>query len=281
MEAARRLAVLLSRPAQCLAGSRCHGRAPWRLLAVLLLSCTPLATRAYVIAPALVTLRSAGAESNTFFRLQNPEPKAVAVEITIQEHDKDIDGNAIAGPAADDLFVVFPSQIVLVPGDEAAVQVRWIGDAAPPRERVFALVAREVAIPPASPEPESTSDVRVDLTVLVNYEARLYVAPPGARPQVIVASATEVAPGPADAQQPMLEVILANEGTAHRDLAGLALQIAPVDAAGAPLPRQAVTVPVRDLPGARPHLLAGEQRRLRIPRPSVLPAGRLDVQLAR
>jgi fimbrial chaperone protein len=251
-----------------------------RLLAALAIGCWPLASAAYVIEPALVTLRSAGAGSNTFLRLRNQDGKPAAVEITIQAHDKDIDGNALAGPAADDLFVVFPSQIVMVPGDEAAVQVRWIGDAVLDRERTFTLVAREVAIPRAQPLPEETSGVRLDVTVLVNYEARLYVAPPGARPELAIESAGD-APAVPEAAGSFLDIILVNRGTAHGDLAGLALTIAPRDAAGAPLRQQAVTVPVRDLPAARPHLLAGERRRLRIPRPIALPAGPLDVQLAR
>jgi hypothetical protein len=136
-------------------------------------------------------------------------------------------------------------------------------------------VTREVAVPRVMPSPEVTSGVRVDITVLVNYEARIYVTPPGARPRLVVDSVADAAAGP-----PALEVVLANQGTAHQVLTGTALILVPSAPDGSQLRQQAITLSLRELPAARPHLLAGERRRLRIPRPASFPPGRIHVLLA-
>ena len=243
------------------------------LLVALGLGCST--GRASTLEPNLVSLRSSGSESSTFFRLQNRTSKPTAVEITINEHRKDVDGNTVAGPAADDDFIVFPAQLVMVPGDEASVQVRWIGEAALPAERAYTLVTREVAVPSAVPLPEVTSGFRIGVTVLMNYEARVYVTPAGARPRLVVKSVAD-----AVAEPPALEVVLANEGTAHQVLVDEYLLLAPSAPDGSPLRQQAVRVALRDLTGTRAHLLAGERRRLRIPRPASLPVGRVHVLLA-
>jgi fimbrial chaperone protein len=236
---------------------------------------------AYTLAPSLVTLRSAGGDSSTFLRLENKQARPAAVEITIHEHRKDLDGNSIDGGPADDEFIVYPAQLVMIPGDEAAVQVRWIGDAALAAERAFTFTTREVPIP-RNLENEGGSGIRIDVTVLVNYEGRIYVAPPGAKPKLVVESIAErpTAERTDAAAAPWLELVLANQGTAHQVLSDISFTFVPLDAQGTALRQQAVTVAGRDLPGTRPHLLAGERRRLSFPRPAGLPAGGLHVTLS-
>lgn len=233
---------------------------------------------AYTLEPSLVLLRPAGGESSAFVRLVNRNPKPEAVEITIHEHAKDIEGAAITGAPADEQFLVYPAQVVLMPGDEVGVQVRWMGDPALARERAFTLVAREVAIPRAAPLPEANAGMRVDVTVLVNYEARLYVTPRGVRARVVVESVTDVPP--AAGRSGGVDVVLANEGSSQQALTNLSLLLMPVDASGTPVRQQAVTVPALAPGASRAPLLAGERRRLHLPRPEALPAGRIHVQLS-
>lgn len=249
----------------------------WLALALAL----PLLSFAYTIEPELATLRSAGSGSSAFFRLQNRQHKPAAVELTVHEHRKDVEGKPVAGPSAEDSFLIYPQQVVMLPGDEVAVQVRWIGDPALPAERAYSIMAREVAIPPATPRAPAAGGVRIEVTVLVNYEARLYVAPPGSVPQVLVESVEEVpAAIGAGSTGPHLRVMLANRGTAHEELHKLSFVLMPVDSADRPLPQQSVRVAARDVAGTRPHLLAGDRRRIHLPRPGAFPAGRVHVRLA-
>ena len=245
----------------------------------------PLRAGAYTVTPNLVALRPAGDESSAFLQLENKALKAAAVEITIQEHHKDIDGKTIGGKEADDDFIIYPSQLVMIPGDEIGVQLRWIGEPALSAERAYTFVTREVPIPrKAAEEPEPSTGIHVDITVLMNYEVRVYVTPPGAKPKVVVESVAErtqpAGSGPDSAGSAQLEIILANQGTAHQAMANMALILVPLDPTGAPLTQRAVTLAARDFPAMKPHLLAGDRRRLLIPRPAGLPAGPVRVILS-
>jgi len=233
---------------------------------------------AYTVTPNLLLLGPSGGESSAFLHLENKGQKAVAIEITINEHRKDLDGNTVAGGReADDDFIIYPAQLVMMPGDEVNAQVRWVGDPAPGTERTFTYVTRQIAIPrKAGADPEGGAGMRVDVTVLVNYEGRIYVTPRGAKPEVVVESVTErtqATGGPTGAQATLLEVVLANRGTAHLSMAAKSLVLEPLGPTGTPLTLHGVVLHARDVPGMSLHLLAGDRRRLLIPRPAALPAG--------
>lgn len=261
---------------------------PWTkpgLVLLVLALLLPMPASAYSLTPSLLMLSPTGSGSSAFLRLANREMLPVAVELTINEHQKDLAGQPVTGPAADNDFLIYPAQLVLMPGDEVAVQVRWISESILPTERVYTLVARQVPIPQAAAqEPEATEGIRLNVRVLLNYEARIYVTPPGAKPNVTVESASESPPPPGDgpgaAGSDRIEVTLVNQGTAHKSLRTHSLIIVPLDSAGIPLRQPAVTVPAKDVPGLTPHLLAGDRRRLLIPRPAGLPAGPVRVILS-
>lgn len=263
----------------------------WIIYCQILLALTvllPLRAAAYTVAPSLLTLRSAESGSSAFLRLENKVMKPAAIEITIHEQRRDLDGNTIQGAQADDDFIIYPAQSVMMPGDEVSVQVLWIGEPVLDIERAYTLVTHEVPIPrkAADQADDASAGARIAITVLVNYEARIYVTPPGAKPKTVVESVAErpqakpVGEGPGVAESSLLEVILANQGTARQSMAKMSLVFVPLDPAGAPLKQHAVTLAAREVPGMRPPLLAGDRRRLLIPRPAGLPAGPVRVTLS-
>ena len=199
--------------------------------------CFPTLGSAYTVEPSLVSLHPVGGESSAFLHVANKETKPVAVEVEIKEYSRDIDGKAVIGKDAGDDFIVYPAQMILMPGDEVGVQVRWIGEPVLDAERAFTLITHEVPIPSKSTdEPESAANgVRIAVTVLLNYDVRIYVAPPGAKSDVVVDTVAVCPPKEAErAASEMLEVTLANRGTAHRQLKNMSLVFVPLDAAGTP-----------------------------------------------
>lgn len=245
----------------------------------------PMQVAAYTVTPSIVMLRSSGDGSSTFLQLANKELQAAAIEVTVQEHRKDLAGQTIEGREANDDFIIYPSQLVMVPGDEVSVQVRWAGDPKLTVERVYTVVTRQVPIPPQSAEEADSGDgIRLNVRVLLNYEVRVYVTPPGAKPKAVVESVTERPAPPEDGSSPVgsgqLEIVLVNQGTAHQSLRAHSLIFVPLDPAGLPLKQPVVTVAAKDVPGLTPHLLAGDRRRLLIPRPAGLPAGPVRVSLS-
>lgn len=230
----------------------------------------PAQALAYTVEPTVLKLGGSGGDSSAFLRLSNRAAQPVAIEVAINEFDRDLDGRGIVGREADEDFIVYPAQLILMPGDETSVQVRWIGDVVSDVERAFALTTREVAIPrKESDASEASEGARINVTVLTNYDVRIYVTPRGARPNVTVET-TNVQTQPAGNA---LEVTLANRGTAHGSLRDLSLILMPLEPGGTSLRQSAVTLAASDVPGMSAALLAGGRRRLLIPWPAGLPPG--------
>lgn len=235
---------------------------------------------AYTVEPSVLRLGVSGGDSSAFLRLANRTAKPTAIEIVINEFDRDLDGRGVIGREADDDFIVYPAQVILMPGDETSVQVRWIGEAVSNVERAFALTTREVLIPRKDQEQTQTGEgagdgVRINVNVLTNYDVRIYVTPRGAKPKVTV-EATSVR---AQSEGNQLALTLANQGTAHHPLRDLSLVLMPLEPGGASL-RQSVTLAARDVPGMSAALLSGGRRRLLIPWPAGLPVGPVRVVLS-
>jgi fimbrial chaperone protein len=258
----------------------------WTLYCKILLAVAtllPLPASAYTASTSLVTLQTYGSGSSAFLWLENKSIKPAAVEFSINEHLKDIDGKTILGAEAGDNFIIYPAQVVMVPGDEVSVQLLWVGEPVLEAEQVYALFSREVAIPR---KVDSSEGVRIDITVLMNYESRVYVTPPGAKPNVVVESIAEVTPSKSAGENLgvdeslLLEIILVNQGTAHLSMRNMSLVFVPLDTKGAPLPQFSVTLAAIQIPTMRPHLLAGDRRRLLIQRPDGLPPGPVSVSLS-
>ena len=230
----------------------------------------PLQAFAYTVEPSVLRFGVSGGDSSAFLRLSNRAAQPVAIEIVINEFDRDLDGRGVLGREADDDFIVYPAQMILMPGDETHVQVRWIGEVASNVERAFALTTREVSIPRKDQERiDSGEGVRVNVSVLTNYDVRIYVTPRGAKPKVTV----ETVGVRTQAAENLLELTLANQGNAHHPLRDLSLILMPLESGGAALRKSPVTLAARDVPGMNAALLAGGRRHLLIPWPAGLPDG--------
>lgn len=249
----------------------------WRVVCACCLLSFPPGLAAYSVSPSLLQLRPTGQGASAFLHLANRTAHPVALDIAVHPHGRDLEGRALPLPreeASDDILV-YPSQLVLLPGDAASAQIRWIGPPALDRERAYTLVTRQVPIPRDQAEPEPSDALRIDVTVLMNYEVRLYVTPPGAAPRMVIESVSAHASAPDDPEAG-LEIMLHNLGAARISLAGKALRITSATVArGGP----AATIPAADVPALKTPILAGERRRVIIPRPASLPPGALRASL--
>jgi fimbrial chaperone protein len=225
---------------------------------------------AYTLSPQMMQLETSGEHSSGFFYLDNQGATPVAIELTIHTHHKDIMGKSLIGQPADPDFLIYPPQLVMMPHEQTTVQIKWIGAASIAAEQAFSIQTHQVAIPTTAGS--TPQGVTVGVTVLMNYEGRVYVTPPQARPQVVVESVlarpartAEVSPS-----GQVLDVILLNQGLAYQDLSLLQIQLKPTAAAICSKANTCVTQAANTLPNTKSHLLSGDRRHLVIALPTAL-----------
>jgi fimbrial chaperone protein len=223
---------------------------------------------AYSFSPQLMMLTTAGDTSGGLFFLDNKDAKPIAIELSVHEHSKDLSGKGISGNAADQDFIVYPSQLILMPNEQATVQIKWIGSEPISHERAFSVRSQQVEIPtPANQD----KGINIGVTVLMNYEARLYVAPPTAKAALVVESVSErrALPQETSGSGNVLDVIVYNTGNRHADLSSLKLQLSQ-DSAKCKVGKNCVQFDANTLANTKSHVLAGQRRHLVIARPSSL-----------
>lgn len=218
---------------------------------------------AFRLTPIEMEFAPSGRGATQIFRVENDRAEPAAIEMRMFARAMEIDGADRLTPA-DDAFVVYPGQIVLMPGESQSVRVQYMGDAAPRTELAYRLVAEQLPVDIDGNDPQG-GQVRL----LVRYVASVYVLPEGVRPRV---SAVSARPVMEDGRR-QLELIVENAGTSHQILQQPVLRL---EAGG-----QAVTLEGAGLGAlAGENVLAGTRRRFLLPWPSGLGDTSLSATLA-
>lgn len=216
-------------------------------LTALLLGVGTLGLGAFSLDPIILSLSPQGPGSTGVFTLTNPGNRPVAVELRVWRREVNEEGQETRLPA-EGLFSLFPSQVLLEPGQRRSVRVRWTGPGDLSQEQAFRLEAEQLPVDFSGAGP--TGSGRID--ILFRYMAALYVTPPQAAPQI---EAQRVpAEGGAGAR-----LVLTNSGGRHQLLKGLKLRVLGPEG-------QEFQIGPEELPGlADENLLAGSRRSIPVP----------------
>ena len=266
--------------------------------AFLLFSLAPI--HAFRLVPISQDFAPSGKRASQLFRIENPDEKRIAVQISVATREMDMDGNETNVDASDS-FIVYPSQLLVDPGETGTVRVKWTGDPNPASELAYRIIAEEIPLGDPEPGEEQGAGIRI----VFRYVGNIYVLPRGAEPNVVLVSASaESAP---DGSR-RLVLVFHNQGTSHTILRNLSLRFtrrteaaAGAPAAGDPAagdptavappggdppadPPEGTTVLVLDaerLAGmAGENILAGSRRKFKLPFPSELQEGDFDVSFS-
>lgn len=234
--------------------------------------CGPIApASSFQLTPISQTFAPRGSQSTRSYKVINSNQKAIAVEISVMKREVDEAGQETLSPAEED-FVVYPTQILLNPLETQTVRVSWIGDLDPPSELSYRLVAEQLPVPLGdnSAQAQLSEKATASLDFMVRYVGSLYIQPPNAKPDVVLKSAAleRDATG-----TKWLAIHLKNQGTARQVLKNPQLT---VTAGG-----KSVLLQNEQLGAVHSQtLLAGGERRFRIPWPTELPEGDVSGRLA-
>jgi fimbrial chaperone protein len=209
---------------------RLSGRArpfAWLVTAAFAMGLAPDA-QAMRVSPMVAEMSSTGTGAVTRIEVQNLNRSNLPFETRITQIDYDAAGNLTETPADGD-FLVFPPQGVLPPGARQVVRLQWVGAPNPPASKAYYLSVNEL---PVKLTPGAAGATGAQVQVIYHMKALVTVAPPGAKPNVSVASAVPTMivpkspPGspPPDLKKtppaPGVEVVVHNTGMRYAMMAG-------------------------------------------------------------
>lgn len=168
----------------------------------------PVKAAALKVAPFIVEFEPRGPKSQQSFRVENDTNQRVAIQVTAINREMDEAGKESPTPA-DDLFAIFPDQLVLNPGEVRSVRVQWLGEASPKVEIPFRIVFEQLPV-----DFERNQQRGGAFNILISYSTAIYIKPPGAKPDIQVESAASITAQNAH----RLRLVLINRGNAHRNL---------------------------------------------------------------
>ncbi|MEI9990997.1 MAG: fimbria/pilus periplasmic chaperone [Rhizomicrobium sp.] len=175
---------------------------------------------AFKISPFTAEMAPAGSRATLDYVVENDSSDPTAVQIGVVKREQAEDGSETL-PSAEDQFLVFPAQLVLLPREKRTVRVQWLGPVNPDKELAYRLIAEQLPVDLGRPGSAVNS-----LKLLVKYQTAVYILPPGihsdpARDLVV----QRAEPGRDPRGRATLDLSVANRGLAHINLRGVRVTV--------------------------------------------------------
>ena len=199
----------------------------------------------------------------------------VPVELSIYPRTIDMEGKVHYDTSkASPEFVIYPSQLILYPGDVQKVQVQWVSDKPLTREIAYGLIASQLPVN-LEANAQGQKGVQAQLMVLTRYEGIVDVRPKNAKPLVMVDT---VFSRQDSSGKRMMVVQLQNKGTGLQVVRDMRMTIAPLDDKGHVIfEKRANYQPQLNSEEVRHALFAGQKRRFTVAWPPNIPVGPVQV----
>jgi fimbrial chaperone protein len=220
---------------------------------------------AFSFEPISRSFSPSGRGATQSFRLKNEGPDYIAIRISMFTREIGTDGRE-SRKAADELFTVYPRQIVLKPESIQTVRVKWEGPADISSEQAYRILIEQV---PVDFGGETSRDSGIQ--ILFRYLGAVYICPPEASADVVVQHAEIVRVDDSEA----LEITLNNRGNKHSILNDLTIIIR--NAGDGSVLHEYPPELLEGINGD--NILAGGTRIVRLKVPEGLEYGPLDVEL--
>ena len=218
--------------------------------------------------PITMKFSPSGKDATKSFKVSNPAADPIAVQVSAAHRIVDIDGQE-EHPEADDDFIIVPSQLVLLPGEEQTVQVTWAGPSELKQELAYRLIAEQLPIMLTEPDPNETHEGAFQ--IMLKYVGAIYILPSGMKDKISLFSFQRVELE----GENFVELVLENTGTRHGLIRQFKLNIG-LDSEEEVTPIELSQDDILEMAGL--NMLAGAKRRIRIPWPEELPVGDLLVE---
>ena len=234
------------------------------VLAALLALLLPAAGRAFELKPMTQTFEPTGGSINRTFTVQNDRDEEVAVSVTIKARSLNASGGETLKDTGD--FAIFPTQILLKGNSSQVIRVQWQGAQDLRSEQAYRIIAEEV---PLKSSPALSQDRSMSIKLILRFGGTIYVAPPEAKSDVVLASAKAVKTPKGE----VLELVMENRGSRHAIIDHPSLRIKTGKDTSLLLQDEL------DKTLGGENILAGASRTISLPCPEGLPVGPVDAKL--
>lgn len=134
-------------------------------------SLMPAICNAFQLSPMSVEMTPTGMRAMSTFIIDNNGAHAIPVEISIFSRSISESGSDILIESDDD-FIVYPVQLILMPGKSKSVRLQWIGPQYLDKERAYRMVVKQL---PLNLEKAAVDGAQISM--LFSYVASVYVTP--------------------------------------------------------------------------------------------------------
>ncbi len=149
-----------------------------------------------------------GKNSETvIYQVENKNKEAMAIEISLADRNMGTDGKEKRPEVKDGKFLLYPTQLILKPGQKRGIKVKWLGGEIK-KENAFRIIVEQLPI-------DFKKDKSSGIKLLLKYLGALYVTKTEFNPSI----STKVTSVDGD----MVKIQVSNSGTKHQVLKNLKL----------------------------------------------------------
>ena len=160
---------------------------------------------AFKMTPMITSIHPAEKEYSTLFTLINDKNEKAAIQLSIAHRKMDAFGKE-KHPLANQLFQVFPEQLILNPNEKRIVKVTWISKEIPKNELPFRIISEQLPID------LSKKKKKTGINILMRYIGALYIAPAKENPNIKIETYSF------DSKKKQLKLVIKNNGNTHKVL---------------------------------------------------------------
>jgi len=171
----------------------------FKLITAVFLLLSTLSVSALQMNPLSLVLKPSGGGSKQSVTVSNESNKPIAVQLSITTR-KQV-GNKEERTPADNLFNIYPPQMIIPARSTQKVRIEWLGPGNLPRENAYRLIAEQVFV---SLDNKNQTGVKMLMTLV----GALYVQPNGMKSNLSVTNVKR--------HGNQLAVTVANSGNRHR-----------------------------------------------------------------
>jgi len=240
------------------------------IITLIFLFVAPIAQAAFEFGPIISNLTPSGAGATASYTVSNPGTTKIPVQITIVAREPNEEGKEVYkdSAAVNEMFRIFPGQLVLNPKETRTIRITYIGSPKVKNELAFRVIAEELPVDVSDPKKVYKRAV-ASVSIAIKYVGSLYVTPVGAKSEMALDVKHEELVEKKNKQtSKKLILAIANKGTAHHIIRKPVLKLQPLTGGKEVILEGADLSTLTNL-----NVLSGKARRFVIDWPKQLPVG--------